>query len=455
MKSLKVFLISGVTVLAACGQDLQVPNYNAQSVSELEDAPTAASISIGVIGLLGISREFNTSILQSHVASAGTFGREGMELDPSNPSHPVDKLEQIGPGEGGYAGFSIAYRLIKQANIVLKAVDKVAALSEQQKAGVKGIAKTLQALAFMRLHVSFYDSGFPIDVDVSPNDPIPPVATRAQGEARIAQLLDEGATQLAAAGTSFPFALPTGFAGFNTPPTFLKFNRALKARAAIHAKNWAGALTALNTSFIDKNVSLKTGVYDTYRNAGDNRPNPLFDPTCRALFAQPEVETKAQKQPGGQLDQRYLDKILKFTTKRVHLIDVSLCFLPLYPSADSPVPIIRNEELFLIRAEANLMLGNRALALDDINFIRTTSGKLAPIADPGGDALLDELLYNRWYSLMWEAGHRLADMRRHNRLGTLQKVLANHKVFPYLPLPSTECTPRTPQPDACKSPAGI
>jgi hypothetical protein len=118
MKNLKLLLLSGVAVLAACSPDLQVPNYNAQSVSELENSPTAASISTGVVGLLGISREFNSSILQSFVASAGTFGREGMELDPSNPQHPVDKLNSIGPSEGGYAGFSIAYRLIKQANIV-------------------------------------------------------------------------------------------------------------------------------------------------------------------------------------------------------------------------------------------------------------------------------------------------------------------------------------------------
>src|SRR5688500_6376218 len=222
MKNLKILLVSGVAVLAACSPDLQVPNFNAQSVSELESTPTPASIATGVVGMIGISRQMNSSILQSHVSSTGTFGREGMELDPSNPQHPVDKLQAIGPSEGGYAGYSIAYRQIKQANIIIKAADKVTGLTDQQKNGIKGVAKTMQALAFIRLHVSFYDSGFPIEVDISPNDPIPAVATRAQAEARIQQLLNEAATHLTSAGATFAFQLPAGFTGFTTPANFAK-----------------------------------------------------------------------------------------------------------------------------------------------------------------------------------------------------------------------------------------
>jgi hypothetical protein len=155
------------------------------------------------------------------------------------------------------------------------------------------------------------------------------------------------------------------------------------------------------------------------------------------------------------VDQRYTDKVLDITPKVSAGITVNACFLPLYPTASTPIPIIRNEELFLIRAEANMQLGKRAEALDDINFIRTTSGKLAAITDPGDPGMLNELLYNRWFSLMWEGGHRLADMRRYNKLGELQKVLANHKVFPYLPLGLDECVPRTPAPAGCTAPAGL
>src|SRR5256885_440341 len=43
-------------------------------------------------------------------------------------------------------------------------------------------------------------------------------------------LLDDAQTHLAAGGTAFPFKLGTGFTGFDTPATFSKFNRALRAR---------------------------------------------------------------------------------------------------------------------------------------------------------------------------------------------------------------------------------
>ena len=60
----------------------------------------------------------------------------------------------------------------------------------------------------------------------------------------------------------------------------------------------------------------------------------------------------------------------------------------MYPTPSSPASIIRNEELMLIRAEANIATGNTASALTDINNIRAVSGKLAPIATANLDALM-------------------------------------------------------------------
>src|SRR5207253_10968378 len=130
---------------------------------------------------------------------------------------------------------------------------------------------------------------------------------------------------------------------------------------------------------------------DTYGTASGDRRIPLYAPTCRQLFTIPDLKQKAQLQPNGAVDQRYLDKVQDFTPKISDGITVNGCFLPLYPAQSSPIAIIRNEELFLLRAEANMQLGNRAAALNDINFVRTTSGKLAPIgADPGDPQLRDE-----------------------------------------------------------------
>ncbi|HJU74463.1 MAG TPA: RagB/SusD family nutrient uptake outer membrane protein, partial [Gemmatimonadaceae bacterium] len=103
-------------------------------------------------------------------------------------------------------------------------------------------------------------------------------------------------------------------------------------------------------------------------------------------------------------------------------------------------------ELILLRAEANIGNGNLVAALTDINLIRTRSGGLAPYTGPiTATAVLDELLYNKRYSLYFE-GHRWIDLRRYNRLGTLPRDRATHRVFSAFPFPANECLARTPQP---------
>jgi hypothetical protein len=74
----------------------------------------------------------------------------------------------------------------------------------------------------------------------------------------------------------------------------------------------------------------------------------------------------------------------------------------------SPIPIIRNEDPILLRSEAEWFTGNKAAALADLNFIRRASGNLPRSALTEGSsdaAYVDELLYNRRYSLIWEGGH--------------------------------------------------
>ena len=61
-------------------------------------------------------------------------------------------------------------------------------------------------------------------------------------------ILDGALSDLNAAGDSFSFPL-AGFEGFDTPSTFSKFNRAVKAVALIYSGNKTEALTALSSSF--------------------------------------------------------------------------------------------------------------------------------------------------------------------------------------------------------------
>src|SRR5262249_45813706 len=153
------------------------------------------------------------------------------------------------------------YANVRAANLVLGAVDKVTALSDGQKSGIKGFAKTILAYEFLRLILTRNTNGIVIDVPDDPTAAPGPLANKADSYARIAELLDQAKTDLQAAGGAFSFPLSAGFVGFDTPTGFLQFNRGLRARAAIYSDDWAAALSALSESFVDPNGSLRAGTY--------------------------------------------------------------------------------------------------------------------------------------------------------------------------------------------------
>ncbi len=94
-----------------------------------------------------------------------------------------------------------------------------------------------------------------------------------------------------------------------------------------------------------------------------------------------------------------------------------------------------------------------AAALVDINLVRETAGGLDPIAAGVWGAMtqdqqLDELLYNKRYSLLFEGGHRWIDMRRYGKLGDITLSVSTNApppafVVPALfPVPTQECDAR-------------
>lgn len=89
--------------------------------------------------------------------------------------------------------------------------------------------------------------------------------------------------------------------------------------------------------------------------------------------------------------------------------------LSVYATNASPIPLIRNEELVLIYAEANIQKNNAAEAVIALNRVRNE----ANLPDySGGTATSDpinELLRQRRYALFGE-GHRWVDLRRYDRL---------------------------------------
>ena len=78
--------------------------------------------------------------------------------------------------------------------------------------------------------------------------------------------------------------------------------------------------------------------------------------------------------------------------------------------------MIRNEELILIYAEAQARQGGDAVT--PINTIRNIWGVGDYTGADDTDSLIDEILFQRRYSL-WLEGHRWVDMRRLGRLNEI------------------------------------
>ncbi|MXN91694.1 RagB/SusD family nutrient uptake outer membrane protein [Flavobacterium sp. Sd200] len=101
--------------------------------------------------------------------------------------------------------------------------------------------------------------------------------------------------------------------------------------------------------------------------------------------------------------------------------------------------VLRLAEQYLIRAEANLMLGNLSQAKQDIDLVRQKAG-LAPTPAQSQQQLLAAILQERRVEFFTEGGFRFLDL---SRLGLLDATLSTVKpgwdtTDALLPLPQTE-----------------
>ena len=444
---LPILLAVGVTALGGC-EDLTVPDYNNESLEDLQTNPTRTNVAQAALGMV-IGARTQMGAQNGYVSLLGVLGRESYNFDPADPRFITEMLiGPLDPGSPAFGGnlFAQPYRNIRLGNVLLDALDRVPDMTEPEKEAVRGFAKTMQALEFLHVINTRDDVGAPIDVGTDPTGEPAPIATKAEVFAHIVTLLDEARTHLLAGGTSFPMSLGPGFEGFDTPDGFLRFNRALAARVHVYRGSHAAALTALAGSFLDVAAPLDLGVYHVFSTASGDVQNALFDPNGRAILAHPSIVADAQRKTDGSPDARVERKVTRLDAPRtVQGITTDVLFT-VYESNVAPIPIIRNEELILLRAEANIGLGNLTLAQGDINVVRTRSGGLPAVSLGSAAAALTELLYNRRYSLLFEGGHRWIDARRHGRLATLPLALPSHTRQSRFPLPEAECLVREPAP---------
>ena len=432
-KAIAALTLMSALAVGACNFDLTNPN----SPPPIGPNATPDQVKSAAVGLLVALRVDVTR----WVLNNGILGREGYRLDTADPRFTTELLAgPLDPSNDAFGGgqWAAEFRAIQSGYAILNVIGSAQIPTGQQEAA-RGFVHTMQAVAFLMVLNSHTQDSIPVDVNRSVSKPLAPFVSNDSAYKYVLSLLDSAKTELQAA-TAFSFDPGPGFVGFNTPATFLKVNRALAARVQAYRASpsapgvgctacWDSVLTNLAASFIDPAAPLDMGVYHAYSTGNQDVTNGLSqDPASAIQLAHPMVKDSAEVQNLSSLpDRRLLAKVTDRKSATATVPDTfSLACLKSalawirYPTPNSAIPMIRNEELFLLRAEANWFgaTGSKAQAVSDLNFIRQTSGNLAPttvtIASTDA-AFVNALLHERLYSLLYE-GHRWVDMRRYGRL---------------------------------------
>lgn len=426
-------IICLLIIVSSCElDDIQDPNN--PSIGSIEANATISELQNLLDGIQAAMRnEYGI-----YFDGVSVIGREVYRFSGSDPRYTG---ELMGAASGILdAGafytqntYNARYRVIKNCNILITAVKNTkAALSDEQRKAINGLAKTIKAHELLMVFNQQYDNG--IRVQVENPDQLGPFLDKTSSLNAIAALLDEASADLKAGGALFALKLGKGFTGFDNPSSFLKFNRALSARVNAYRENWDGVNAALLESFINENGDFKAGVYYIFSKSGGDILNEVFYPlnaSGEVRLAHPSFIADADAN-----DTR-INKAKKRNTPTTSNGLTSEYDFALYATNTDPIPLIRNEELILLEAEYFIQKGLTIEAVRTLNIIRNSSG----LADYSGasdkDGLIRELLKQRRYSLYGE-GHRWIDMRRYNKLSELPIDRTGDDVWTKFPKPANE-----------------
>ncbi|WP_271767219.1 RagB/SusD family nutrient uptake outer membrane protein [Aquimarina algiphila] len=442
MKIIKIFLITILSsvVLVSCevedGKDLNGPSTESISSDlsrgELRDA---------IFGVLSDMR----SRLGTQVDGQAVAGREYWRVASSDPRWTADLLTGTLDDNTFYTTnpYAARYATVKDVNLLLEGLaNTTETFTTEEVAGIRGFANTIKAHELLMVLNQQFENGIRVDVDDPQN--LGPFLSYDDSLTAIFNLLTDAATDLSNAGSDLPFSLPSGFSDVS----ILEFNNALAARVEAYRGNYASVLTLLGNSFMNMSGDLSTGAYFTFSLDGADIANPLFFALNSSLsnvrLAHPTFINDADA-GDTRLNKVVLrdepitvagpDGVANSADDLNATHDVFV-----FTSNTSSVPIIRNEELILLAAEAN-HITNPTAAVAAIDVIRTAAGLSGYTGGTTPAELVTEILKQRRYSLYAEGGHRWIDLRRFGRLnsdlaGSIDRP--GDAIFDRFPTPANE-----------------
>ncbi|MBQ0735031.1 RagB/SusD family nutrient uptake outer membrane protein [Aquimarina celericrescens] len=442
-KALYLLAFMGLAFVSCELDEIQDPN--GLSLAETEQNAILGVLNELVVGVQSSARNG----IGIETTASGTIARE-LYLFDADPRNTGDLLGKDGSALNNNSFYSTAqwngnYRSIKNANILLNALDNTNAITETEKNGYRGFAKTFQAYEFIQILKSYGQAR----IDVADEENLGAILDFDAAIAEVRTLLNEALTDLNNAGDTFLFPI----AGFSdlvsdtdtglSVSDFIEFNRAVAAVAALYDGDGDAALTALQNSYFDLNGSLAVGPRFLFSLGAGDRANPVF---------RSPSESAESPNNGDQIivhnswindaepnDLRVAEKAALRPSPSVQDGLNGTHETRLYASNLSSIDILRNEELVLVYAEANILTNNLPEAVVALDVIRTSANLPVYLGAITTEALTDEMLTQRRYSL-WSENHRLFDLRRYNRINetVLPIDREGDRLFEVLPIPLSE-----------------
>ncbi|WP_299432856.1 RagB/SusD family nutrient uptake outer membrane protein [uncultured Aquimarina sp.] len=444
-------------VTASCSFDEEI-DPNGPSLEGVETNASLRQLNELAIGVQATSRNGHGI----ETAASGTLARE-LYLFDADPRNTGDLLGKNGIQLDNNSFYSTAqfigsYRCIKNANVLLEALDNTQVIDETDKNGYRGFAKTYIAYELIQILKSYGTAR----VDVADPDNLGPFLGFDATLVEIRSLLNEAQSDLSGFGPLDQFLFPiSGFGDLIdtsgemgddvrdddteiTIQEFILFNRAIAALAAVYAGDGSGALTELSNSYFDLTGSLTMGAKFVFGLGAGDQPNGVF----RSPSASAEEPNNADQiivhdswiNDAEAGDTRVAAKAAVRPSASAQDGLNGTHEIRLYASNVAPIDIIRNEELILLYAEASILANNLGDAETAINVIRNAANigdKDYGTPTPTEAQLTTEMLEQRRYSL-WCENHRMFDLRRYDLSNTLPIDRAGDQVFNIMPIPLSE-----------------
>ena len=430
-----IALAAALAAVAGCKDNPVANPIDAPTVDALAGGLTPTSLLQLVTGALAQDRATWNDI--PGIIEPEIMARDAYRLDQSEPRYVTETLGG-NPDPGSFAGgrgFTGYYTALRAENNLIIALNNAgnSQFTAAEINATKGFLRTMKAYEYWRL-IELHDT---VGVPIQSDDPaeVTPIRCKEAVLDYIRALLDSANNDLTAAGatTKLPVKLPTGFSthgrDYNVVSNLIKFNRGWKGKVdyyrAVDRKSKQPALFA--TAIAELTAALGAGpgavppsqfpvgaYYHFVAGGTENTPNTLADDK---IGVNPMASDSLQ---AG--DTRASKIVARASTLSVTqggaTLSTSKTYIGAVPTAlnqNAPEPILRDEELVLLRAQAYIEISDFANAALDLNDVRTSYG-LAPVTITSVDDGRNKVLYEKRYSLFFEGAQRWDDLREYGRL---------------------------------------